>query len=247
MNEADSITRCLKSVLWCDEIIVIDSGSTDGTKEICESFGARVIYRAWTGYVDQKAFGLEQCQYEWALNLDADEEVSNELRQEIEEILKDGGSPYNGYELSRVVFYLKRWWRKGGWYPEYRMRLCRKSHTTWAGADPHERAVVSGPTKKLNGELYHFTYSDVADHIERLNNHSTSAARTMLKRGQKFSVLQMIANPLGRFLKFYIIKGGAKEGLPGFQVAIVEAFYVFLKYYKLWELERTKTGERGSD
>jgi glycosyltransferase involved in cell wall biosynthesis len=243
MNEADNIRRCLESISWCSEVIVIDSGSTDNTLDICREYGATVVHRDWTGYVEQKAFGLEKCSYEWVLNIDADEEVSDELRQEIIHIISSSDQSIArqniaGYELSRVVFYLGKWWRKGGWYPEYRLRLCRRIKTTWAGADPHERAVVDGPIKRLKGELHHYTYTSIADHILRLNQHSSSAAKTMHKNGKKTSFLLMILNPFGRFVKFYIIKKGYLEGLTGLMVALFESFYVLLKYLKLWEIEQ---------
>ena len=236
VNEGDNIRRCLQSISWCTEIIIIDSGSTDNTLEICREYGATVIHRNWTGYVEQKAFGLEKCSHEWVLNIDADEEVSEELRQEITTVIQNDDLRFAGYELSRVVFYLGKWWRKGGWYPEYRLRLCRRSKTTWAGADPHERAVVDGTTKRLKGELHHYTYTGIADHILRLNQHSSSAARTMHKNGKKASILLMILNPLGRFAKFYFVKKGYLEGLTGLIVAFFESFYVLLKYLKLWEI-----------
>lgn len=238
MNEAKNIRRCLESIRWCSEIVVIDSGSTDGTLEICREVGARVIHREWPGYVEQKRYGLEHSTGDWVLNLDADEEVSPELQHEILHVLATEGERYDGYELSRVVFYLNRWWRKGGWYPEYRLRLCRRSKTSWAGADPHEKAEVAGPTRRLEGELRHYTYRNMTDHINRLNQHSTSAARTMHRKGKHVSVASMLFNPIGRFAKFYIFKKGYREGASGLVVALFESFYVLLKYLKLWELER---------
>ncbi len=231
--------RCLESLRWCAEIIVIDSGSTDNTVEICKEYGARVIFREWPGYVEQKRFGLEQCTHTWVLNLDADEEVSPELRDEMISEIQANEQRYDGYDLSRVVYYLNRWWRKGGWYPEYRLRLCRRNRTSWTGGgDPHEKAVVDGATKRLKGELRHYTYRSMADHIQRLNQHSSSAARTMQRKGKHASLAPMILNPIGRFIKFYFIKRGFLEGAPGLVVAIFESFYVLLKYLKLWELEK---------
>jgi glycosyltransferase involved in cell wall biosynthesis len=238
MNEARNIRRCLESISWCTEIIVIDSGSTDDTLSICKELGARVINRPWPGYVEQKRFGLLQSTGDWVLNLDADEEVSPELKDEILTQLAADDQTVNGFELSRVVFYLNRWWRKGGWYPEYRLRLCRRSKTTWGGADPHEKAIVDGNTKRLKGELWHYTYRTMTDHIQRLNQHSTSAARTMFNNKKRFSLISVFFNPIGRFFKFYIFKKGYLEGGPGLVVALFEAFYVLLKYLKLWELER---------
>lgn len=239
-NEAGNIRRCLESIKWCDEIVVIDSGSTDGTLEICAEYRARVFQRPWPGYVAQKRFGLEQCLGEWVLNIDADEEVSPELRDEIRSmIVSDRAAQLNGMELSRVVFYLNRWWRKGGWYPEFRLRVCRRTATTWGGADPHERAIVEGTTTRLKGELRHFTYDNISDHVDRLNKHSSAAADTMFREGKRSSHMQLLLNPLSRFLKFYFLKKGFLEGFPGLLVACLESYYVFLKYLKLWEIQRS--------
>ncbi len=238
-NEERNIRRCLESVRWCDEILVIDSGSTDQTLEICREYTQRIFERPWPGFVAQKQFGLEQCRGEWILNLDADEEVSPELRDEILRAIEPPHSDgLNGFQLSRVVFYLNRWWRKGGWYPEYRLRLCRRAATTWGGKDPHEKATVVGRTKRLKGELRHYTYSDMGHQIRSLNNYSSTAARSMFENGKKASMIKLLFNPPARFLKFYLVKRGFREGLPGLIVALLESYYVFMKYAKLWELSR---------
>ena len=241
-NEEHNMRRCLQSLSWCDEVVVVDSGSTDGTLEICKEFGARVIHNPWGGFVAQKRFALAQCSYDWCLNLDADEEVSEELRAEIIEALSKD-SPINGYKVSRVVFHLGRWWRKGGWYPEYRLRLVRRSKTNWGGEDPHERAEVSGAVGALAGELRHYTYDDLADQIDTVNRFSSIAARSMFKREQEGTrrgtplFIMMFANPIARFFKFYFVRKGYREGMPGLVVAIIESFGVFLKYAKRWEIK----------
>lgn len=243
LNEESQIRRCLESVAWCSEIVVVDSGSTDRTIEICKEYTDKILFRGWTGYVDQKRFGLEHCTGTWIINLDADEEVSPELRAEITNLIERDAKnriPENGFMVNRVVHYLGRWWRKGGWYPEYRLRLCRKSHTTWGGNDPHEKAIVQGPTPRLKGELYHYTYSNIADQVARLNSFSTSAARTLQAKGAKTNLFAILLRPLFRFIKFYFVKRGFLDGFPGFLVAILEMYYVFLKYIKLWELNRSK-------
>jgi glycosyltransferase involved in cell wall biosynthesis len=229
-NEEAKIRRCLQSISWCAEIVIVDSGSTDKTLEICKEFTERIFTRPWPGFVEQKRFALEQCRSEWVLNIDADEEVSPQLRDEIAQRLQADTSRLqpdnvNGFELLRVVFYLGKWWRKGGWYPEYRLRLCRRSATQWGGEDPHEKAIVSGRRERLQNELRHYTYE---------------AARSLHRRGVRGSLLNVIANPILRFLKFYLLKRGFLEGRPGFVVACFETYYAFLKYVKLWELERNE-------
>lgn len=240
-NEQRSISRCLDSLRWCDEIIVIDSGSTDQTLNIAAKYTTKIIHREWSGYVAQKRFGLEQCSSEWVINLDADEEVSPQLKVEIEEKLildKRGGlKGIDGFQINRVVYYLGKWWRRGLWYPEYRLRVCRRSATTWGGEDPHEKASVQGSVQRLKGELFHYTYVDIRDHVARLNSHSSSAAQSMFKRGKRASLRHITLSPLLRIFKCLVLKRGVLEGARGLIVALLEGYYVFLKYIKLLELQ----------
>ena len=245
-NEEANIERCLRSVSWCDEIVVIDSGSKDRTLDICHQHNARVIERPWPGFVEQKRFGLSQCTGDWVLNIDADEEVSAGLRAELEAIaaqpVSDEG--VRGYELPRMVFHLGQWWDKGGWWPEYRLRFCLRSKTSWGGSDPHEKALVDGPTKRLAGCLNHYTYADLADQVRSINRLSSSGAQTMFLRGRSAGLPALVLHPFGRFFKFFILKRGFLEGFPGFIVAVMEAFAAFIKYAKLWELQRNSEKER---
>jgi glycosyltransferase involved in cell wall biosynthesis len=240
-NEAASIERCLESISWCDEIVIVDSGSTDATLEICARHNGRIFHREWTGYVDQKSHALSLCTRPWILNLDGDEEVSPELRDEIRAMLESdaaGRVREDGFELLRVVFYLGRWWRKGGWHPERRLRLARRERVTWHGEEPHEHARVQGSVSCMRGELRHYTYRDIADHVARLNAHSSSAARALHAKGLRAGFVDLFLKPKARFFKFFVLRRGYREGLPGLLVACMEAFYVYLKYFKLWELGR---------
>jgi glycosyltransferase involved in cell wall biosynthesis len=240
-NEERNIRRCLQSVTWCDEIVIIDSGSTDRTLEICREFTDRILHQPWRGFVRQKRFGLECCTGDWVLNLDADEEVSEELREEMLQVVNDPSNTNTGFELLRVVFYLGKWWRKGGWYPEFRLRLLKRSSASWGGVDPHERALVQGETRRLGGELRHYTYNSIFEQIRSLNSHSQAAAESLFSQGERVSLPEILARSCGRFFKFYLLKKGFLEGTPGFFVGIIEAFYVFLKYIKLWELHRSSS------
>ncbi|MCC6219741.1 MAG: glycosyltransferase family 2 protein [Deltaproteobacteria bacterium] len=249
-NEEDHITACLSSLDFCDEVIVIDSFSTDNTVNIAKSLGAKVIQRKWPGYRDQKAFGLESVSNEWVLNLDADECVSEELRERILEILgreKAGdlsSLSINGYYINRVVHYLGRWWRRGGWYPEYRLRLFRKSQTKWGGSDPHEKPIVSGPTARIGGEIYHYTYRNMDEQFERLHRFSSIAAKDEFLKGRRCSIASLLLNPILRTLKFYVLKRGFREGKAGFIIAVTEGYYTFMKYAKLWEHEFNQLAQK---
>lgn len=243
-NEEQKIRRCLESVRWCDEIIIVDSGSTDATLSICRDFTDKIFSRTWPGHVEQKRYALSLCTHEWILNIDADEVVDDQLREEIQQVLHaDSGNDINGYYVNRVVFYLDKWWRKGGWYPEYRLRVCRRSATSWGGENPHEKAIVSGKTGRLRGELQHYTYENVSSQIETINSFSSSAALSLWKSGERHSLAKIFLRPLARFLKFYIVRKGFREGFEGLIVAILEAYYVFLKYVKLWEIARSNRNE----
>ena len=245
MNEEEQIEACLKSLAFCDELVVVDSFSTDRTVEIAERVGARVIQRAWPGYREQKAFGLKSVTHEWVINIDADERVTPELRSEILRVLErdhrlksDGKSdPINGYYVNRVVFFLRRWWRLGGWYPEYRLRFFKKGFVVWGGVEPHEKPEIQGETANLRGELEHYTYKGIEDQLSRLHNLSSIAARAEFAGGKRASVVSILLNPVLRVIKFFILKKGYREGLAGLIVAMAEGYYTFMKYAKLWELE----------
>jgi glycosyltransferase involved in cell wall biosynthesis len=233
-NEGRNIRRCLESVKWCDEIVIVDSFSTDRTVEICRAYTNRVIQRAWPGYVEQKRFALAQATHEWVLNVDADEEVSPELRDEILTVLRCNDPAVDGFYVPRLVYYLGRWWWRG-WYPGYRLRLFRKPKVRWGGVNPHEKVLLRGQADRLHGNLYHYTYEDISDHLQTLNSLTEVAAQETARRGKRARVAHLVLHPFWRFLRFYFLRGGIRDGIPGLFVAITSAFYVFLKYAKLWE------------
>lgn len=242
-NEELHIRACLESLLFCDEIIVIDSFSTDKTVEIAESMGAQVIQREWPGYRKQKAFGLSQVSSKWVINLDADERISPELRKSILEVLKTeksspSGDDLAGYSINRVVYHLGRWWRSGGWYPEYRLRFFKKESVEWGGRDPHEKPIPKGKVDRLQGELHHYTYKSLEDQFQRLSKFATVAAEEAFSEGKRVGFLGILLKPLVRMFKFYFIKLGFREGTAGLVVCIAEGMYTFMKYAKLWELSK---------
>ncbi|MCI5064593.1 glycosyltransferase [bacterium] len=241
-NEELNIGRCLSSISFADEIILVDSGSTDRTLEIARQYPkVKVITRDWPGHREQKQYALEQCQHRWVLNLDADEELSSELKGQILRVLEDdfvGKKTAEGFFVCRVVYYLNRWWDKGGWHPEHRLRFFQRECAEWGGLNPHEKAQVSGQVKKLSGYLYHYTFGSITEFIETQNSFSLQSAKAMHRQGIRSTVGKMIVRPIFRFFKFYFLKSGYREGRHGFIQAVLESIYTFLKYAKLWELQR---------
>ncbi len=234
-NEEAQIRECLESVRWCDEIVVIDGGSTDRTPEICRAYTDRVIVNPWPGYVEQKAFGLARTTQPWVLNIDADEIVSPQLRDEIQTLLRRPRAHINGYYVPRLVYYLGRWWYRGIWYPGYRLRLLRRAHTSWGGTNPHDLAMVRGRTRRLKNPLLHLTYRSISDHLASVN-HLTDISAVTTKRAA--TRLGLIWRPAWRFAWTYSFAGGFREGTAGLFVCMTAAFYVFLRLAKRLERER---------
>jgi len=245
-NEEDRIEDCLKSLAWCDEIVVVDSYSTDKTPEICRRYTEKFIQRQWAGYRDQKAYAHSLATMEWVLLVDSDERVSDELRREITEVLAGDKGEFAGYAIPRLVHYLGRWWRRGGWYPDYDVRLFRRKQASWGGAEPHEKIIVDGKVRRLQHPLHHFTYRSIDDHINRINRFTTVSSAELKKAGGRWRLSDALLRPAVRFFRSYILKRGFMEGFAGFYVALTAAVYVFLKYAKLWELElkEKRDGER---
>jgi tRNA A-37 threonylcarbamoyl transferase component Bud32 len=239
-NEIAHIRECLDSVRWCDQVVVVDSFSTDGTYEICREHATSVVRRAWTGYRDQKAFALAQARHPWILNVDADERVSPELRAEIAEILTSDGRGYDGFTVPRLVRYLGRWWRVGGWYPDRRLRLFRRERASWGGRDPHEHVILRGRIGQLYGPLLHYTYDDVADHVATINRFTTIATAEGARR---VSWAELWLRPLARLVRFYLLRLGFRMGFPGLFAAISAGVYVHLKYAKRDEAARAAAEE----
>ena len=237
-NEEANIRDCLESVKWADEIIVVDSHSTDRTAAIAREYTEHVIQRPWPGYVAQKNFALDQARCDWVLLLDADERVSPELAVEIQDILGRQDVIEAGFSVPRKTFYLGRWITHGGWYPGRRVRLARRGMGRNVGTDPHDRFEVNGPVGKLCGDLYHYTYRDIGDHLNTINKFTAVGAREMHEKGRGHALLHMLLNPPAKFLKMYILRLGFLDGSAGFIIAVLSAYYVFLKYARLWELKR---------
>ncbi len=238
MDEEDRIGDCLASLAFCDEIVVVDSHSTDRTREVAGSFGARVIERDWPGHVAQKEFAIRAAQHDWVLCLDADERLSPELAGEITALRAAGFPDKAGWRFPRLSRYLGAWVRRGTWYPDHQLRLFDRRRGRWGGHNPHDRVELDGPLGTLKGDLLHDPYRDLAEHLETIDRYTTTMAQGMRDRGQRASFLDLVLRPPVRFLRFYVLKGGFLLGWRGIVLAYLAAHYVRLKYAKLLVLER---------
>jgi glycosyltransferase involved in cell wall biosynthesis len=241
-NEEEHIGDCLESITdIVDEIVVVDSFSTDATEQICRTNPkVNFFQHPFDGYIQQKNRALEKCTTEWILCLDADERVSPELRQSIETFL-ESFPVVNGVKFPRLAYHMNRYIRHGGWYPNKRFRLVRRGKAYWGGENPHDRLFVEGKTTILKGDLLHFSYKDLADHVNTINNFSSFAAFTRYKKGRRYTLWQLLCKPLWKFLECYIFKHGFLDGMQGWIIAISSAYSTFLKEAKLFELDRLGT------
>jgi len=240
-NEERKIARCLASVEWCAEIVVLDSYSTDRTVEIARRYTSQIHQHEWLGYVGQRNLVRELATQPWLLFLDSDEEVSPALRDEILSHFRNGPPSCVGFEFPRMVRYLGRWIRHGEWYPDAKLRLFHRDYGRSEGIEPHDRVVVTGPVKRLRHPLWHYTYDDVEDHISTLNRFSTITAQQKHVGTSAFHWYDLLFRPPLRFLKGYVIRGGFLDGAHGLMIALLAAMGAAMKYIKLWELSRRTT------
>ena len=234
-DEEDRLRACLESVRWADEIVVVDSGSEDRTREIAAEFTDRVIEREWPGHVQQKSFAVEQATGEWIFALDADERCTPELADEIRAIVAGGGRGEAAFRIPRRLFYMGRWLRFGGWSPEHKVRLFRKGRARWGGRNPHDHVIPEGPTGALEGSILHYSYRDLADQMRQTASFTRIAAEEMAAAGRRTGLLEILFRPAWAFVHRYLIRLGFLDGMPGFLMAANHSFTVFLKYARLWE------------
>ena len=246
LNEGEHIAAAIDSAAFADEIVVVDSGSTDRTVEIARGKGVRVFAREWTGYVDQKNYAAEQASHDWIFSLDADERIPPALADEIRTILA-GDPPYHGYRIPRVAFHLGRWIRTTDFYPDYQTRLYNRRLARWSGRYVHESVSVDGPSGQLHSELQHYSFSDLRDQIQRINHYSTLSAKQMYEAGRRTGPVEIVVQPPAAFLRNYILRRGFLDGTAGLTISLMNAWSVGLKFMKLWELQRKpKSIERKS-
>ena len=236
-NEHENIRRCLESVMWCDEVVIVDSFSTDDTLEICREYTDKVYQHEWGGYIAQRNYIRHLAAGPWILFLDADEEVSPELRRCIEREFARESREADGYEFPRLVYYLGKWIKHGEWYPDVKLRLFKKDRGRSGGVEPHDQVLVQGVVKRLRGPIWHYTYKDLFDHLNTMNRFSSISARSKHEQGDRFRWRDFLFRPIWRFAKGYFVKVGVLDGLRGFVIASVSAFGVSMKYAKLWELQ----------
>jgi glycosyltransferase involved in cell wall biosynthesis len=230
---------CLKSLSFADEILVVDSGSADATRAVAEKYGARVIHQDWLGYGKQKAFAAARARHPWILALDADERVTEELRREIQNELK--GPRFHAYAMPRCNRFLGRWLRHGEGYPDWSLRLFHRDHAQWSDDPIHEKVVARGPVGRLGGDLRHETHTTIADYLAKQNHYTSLQAEQLHARGRRAGVAQLLLSPFFRFLKFYFLRLGFLDGVPGLVHIAIGCFNSFVKYAKLRELTR-RTG-----
>lgn len=237
LNEEKNISRCIESVPWADDVVVLDSNSQDGTQKIAQNLGARVFNEEFRGYRAQKERATELAKTDWVLSLDADEALSPELSQEILGILDNGEPDVDGFEIPRLSFHMGRWIRHGGWFPDAQIRLFHRKKSKWIGGHVHER-VAAVKTARLKNPIFHWVFRDLSHQINTNNVYSTKGALDLKERGKRFSLLSLIFKPISKFVETYIVKLGFLDGLPGFVISVGAAYSVFLKFAKLWELEK---------
>jgi len=239
LDEEAHIRRCLESVAWADEIIVVDAESRDKTVQIAREFTDRVTSRPWPGFAAQKNFALEQGTADWLLSLDADEEVSPELRDEIATIVADAGA-CEGYAVRRRNMFLGQWIRRGGLYPDWQVRLFRRGRGRFVDRAVHESVRVDGRVGRLRGHLVHWSYEDVTDFIERANRYSSLAAEEWIAEGRRVRTPELVLRPLARFFSMYLVRRGFLDGRRGLLLATLYAYYVFMRSAKVWEGARRR-------
>ncbi|MGE0816598.1 MAG: glycosyltransferase family 2 protein [Vicinamibacterales bacterium] len=234
-DEAANIGAALESVAWADEILVVDSESTDATVDIARRFTPRVVVRPWPGYVEQKNHAAREASHDWILSVDADERVTPALAAEIQALMR-GEPAAAGYRVPRVAFHMGRWIRSTDWYPDYQLRLYDRRRGRWTGRLVHESVSADGPVVDLTGELQHYAYRDLSHHLQTMDRYTTLAARQMRDEGRRAGWLDLAAHPPAAFLRNYLLRGGFRDGVPGLVVSTLNATYVALKFAKLWEL-----------
>lgn len=238
LNEEKNLKRCLQSAPFVSEIVVLDSGSTDKTKEVAESMGAKFVYEKWRGFGGQKAYAVELASYDWVLSLDADEALSEDLQLEIQNnFIKF--NEQTGYQIPRLSFHLGRWIRHGGWHPDYQLRLFNRKFSKWSLSDVHEK-VISPNIDHLKHNILHWVFEDLGTQVQTNNKYSSLLAKGLIEKNKSVSGGKIIIKTIVKFVELYVFKKGFLDGVPGLIIAIGGAYSVSLKWSKLWEHKNVK-------
>lgn len=237
LNEERNIEECLKSVTWADERIVVDSGSMDRTVELARKHTDAVMIVEWQGYGATKNLALERVRSEWVLWLDADERVTPELAEEIQQITRGNDTGFSAYEVSRRAYFLGRWIRHSGWYPSRVTRLFRKGRGRFTESNVHEQLRIEGAVGRLRHDLLHFTDPDLHHYFVKFNRYTSLAAEDLHASGRRCTMTDLVVRGPFTFVKMYLLRRGFLDGIHGFILAVVSSAYVFVKYAKLWELQ----------
>jgi glycosyltransferase involved in cell wall biosynthesis len=236
-NEEAHIGEALDSVAWADERVVVDSFSDDRTVAVARAHGARVEQREWTGYSDQKNYAADIASHDWILSLDADERVTTELAAEIRGLLTRGPDA-RGYRIPRVTWYLGRWIRATDWYPDYQLRLYDRRSGRWNGRIVHESVSLNERPGRLRHDLHHYSYRDIPHHLATIDRYSTLAAEQARAEGRRGGPWAAVIHANAAFLRNYLLRRGFTQGPAGLVVSVLNSYYVFLKFAKLWDLQR---------
>lgn len=231
LNEERNVVRAIESLGCCDEIVVVDSGSTDRTVEVARRLGARVVEEPWHGYARQKNLAARAAANEWVLSIDADEALSEALEGEILTIKKDGPRA-DGYSMPRRAQYCGRWILHSGWYPDRKVRLYHRDRAEWAGEYVHESVRVRGRVAELESDLLHFTCSSLSEHLKTLDRYTTLAAQELVAKGRPVGGARLVLDPAWTFLRSYVVQRGFLDGPQGLSIAWMAALYTYLKYAK---------------
>src|SRR5574341_610972 len=244
-NEENNIAEVCQAVAWADEIVIVDSDSTDRTVEIARRYTDKVFNREFRGYKDKHEFADAQTTGDWIFWIDADERVTPELREAIEKLRqRDPATLPDGFRIARSTQYLGRWIKYSGWYPDYQMRLYRKSASYWDGVSPHETARVTGRIETLPGEFLHYTKRNLSEHHRVLDEYTTLAAEFHAKKNRRVRAIDLFALPVAAFIRTYVFKQGFRDGVPGLIIAMFTAYSVFLKFAKVWERNNVQPKEK---
>ncbi len=237
-NEEKNIERCIQSLFGIvDEVVVIDSGSKDKTKEIASSLGAKVFINVFEGHIQQKNFAITKTENDWVISLDADEALSDKLKNSILEV--KGSLSGTGYEFNRLSNYCGKWINYCGWYPDRKLRLFKKNEGEWGGKNPHDKYILKiGDSIHLKGDILHYTFYKISEHKKQISKFTDIAAQSLFELGKKSNWLKIYIKTAAKFIRNYIIKLGFLDGITGFHICRLSAYATYLRYYKLLKLRR---------